>query len=266
MRKHGFTRADLGAWQAKYGMPYIYKEPSAARIAALSEWRKESTALKAWKRFRKAAEAAEDHPEIPALDAKTDSFDNFSLRAWGESRVLIVCEKNGTATALEGWCEKVPSFAYAHRAAIATTYWLPLRRSVEALSAYARQAQAPIAWFGDLDPQAIHSFATLRAGGRDELFASAKKKLRIAYCGLDSAWLDPIDRTERGRTWMTIEMRHVDREYWRLVQRLVPDARALIGRQASELLDSGKKIEVDGLVGQYRETFFRELGRRVAHI
>ena len=43
---------------------------------------------------------------------------------------------------------------------------------------------------------------------------------------------------------MTIEMRHVDREYWRLVQKLVPDARTIIGREASELLDGGKKIEV----------------------
>ncbi|HEY1959582.1 MAG TPA: hypothetical protein VGH28_28425 [Polyangiaceae bacterium] len=265
MRKHGFTRGELRRWQHTYGMPFIYKEPTPSQLAALPAWRDERSRAKAWVRFRKTALAADDNAEVPSLDARSDGYDNYTIRGWGDSRVLLVCEKTATVEVLHSWAGKQPSFTYANRASTATTFWLPLRRSVEVIATCARVARVPLVWFGDLDPQALHWFASVRAGGRDELLASRDSaKLHLAYVGLDSQWLAWLDRTIPQWSWMTIAMRHVDREYWHLVQRLVPDARELIGPRASEMLDGGTKLEVEGLIGAHRAVFLRELRRRLS--
>lgn len=262
MRKHRFTRADLERWKAQYGMPVVYKEPTIEQIEELTTWRRATTLAGAWRRFQKAAEAADAHAEVP--DAQSDRYDNLVLHTWGDSRVTLICEKGATADVLWAWNGKRPSFAYQHRAGVATASWLPLRPTIDAIAGYASSAHIPLMWIGDLDPQALHSFATVRAGGRAELFDAASRKLRVAYLGLDSTWLDWIDQSRLDWAWMTIRMRHVDREYWNLAQRLVPDARALIGARASKFLDEGNKIEVDALLhSKHRAAFLRELGRRL---
>jgi hypothetical protein len=120
-----------------------------------------------------------------------------------------------------------------------------------------------MAFFGDLDPQAIHWFATLRAGGRAELLQTRRHKVSVAYAGLDSTWLGWLERTAGELRSFTITLRPADREYWQVVQRLVPDARTLIGERASDFLDGGSKIEVDGFVIRHRSAFLRELARRL---
>ncbi len=73
-----------------------------------------------------------------------------------------------------------------------------------------------------------------------------------------------LERTARELRTFTIAMRDVDREYWEIVQRLVPDARTLIGRASeAEFLDAGAKLEVDGFVSRHRPAFLRELRRRL---
>ena len=99
--------------------------------------------------------------------------------------------------------------------------------------------------------------------GRDELLRSTRRRLRIAYLGMDSTWLRWVERIAHGLRSFSITMRAVGREYWAVVQRLVPDARTLIGPLASDLLDSGVKLEVDGFVARHRAAFFRELRRRM---
>ena len=129
--------------------------------------------------------------------------------------------------ALDEWKNRKPSFSYTERVSLATMPWVPSRQAVGTIAAHAREAHVPIAFFGDLDPQAIHLFATLRAGGRAELLQSTRRKLDVAYLGMDSQWMDWLERTARELRTFTIAMRHVDREYWEIVQRLVPDARSL---------------------------------------
>jgi len=239
------------------------REPSAAELAALRAWRKQRSRARAWATYRRAAEAL-DYSEVPVCDgAKPDRYERVTIRTWVESRALLVCEKTSVLEALDEWKDpKHPSFSFTERVSLATTPWLPSGRAVGTLAAHAREARVPIAFFGDLDPQAIHWFATLRAGGRAELLESRRRKLDVAYLGMDSTWLDWLERTAHGLLSSTIALRPVDREYWELVQRLVPDARALVGRRACELLDAGAKIEVDGFVMRHRDAFLRELRRR----
>jgi hypothetical protein len=59
---------------------------------------------------------------------------------------------------------------------------------------------------------------------------------------------------------MTIRLKWLDREYWQLVKRLVPDVRRLIGTRAYDLLNGGTKLETDALRGR---PFVEEFGRRL---
>jgi hypothetical protein len=132
--------------------------------------------------------------------------------------------------------------------------------------AHAEALGARLAFFGDLDPQALHSFAALRAGGRRALLRGTGKPLPVTWLGLDSRWLEWICRglnVDDVPVGMTIRLGWLDQEYWQLVKRLVPDVRRLIGARAYNMLDRGTKLEVDALRGR---PFLEELGKRLAGV
>jgi hypothetical protein len=58
--------------------------------------------------------------------------------------------------------------------------WFPPLASqwaARTLHAHAESVGARLAFFGDLDPQALHAFAALRAGGRKALLRGTGKTL-----------------------------------------------------------------------------------------
>lgn len=267
-RKHGFTRADFRRWQATYGMPLIRREPTPTQLAALGSWRRERSRARAWKVFVRAARAVDDNAEIAAFDgSRPDVFERVRLNALATPRALVVCEKHVLMVLLDDMKSlKKPSLSHAKRLSLATIPWLPSRQAVEIVTTYARHARIPIAFFGDLDPQGIHTFAALRAGGREELLRSSRHRVDVRWIGLDAAWFNWCDRNVRELRSVAITMTAVDREYWACLQHVVPDVRQLIGRRASEFLDGGAKIEVDGLMVRHRDAFLREMSRRVGSL
>ncbi len=216
--------------------------------------------------FGRAARAADDYAELAAFDGREpDVFEVVRLRALATPRVLVVCEKLSVMDLLDDMKSlRKPSLAHAKRLSLASVPWLPSRQAVEVVSTYARKANVPVAFFGDLDPQGLHTFAALRAGGREELLRSSRARLRVRWIGLDTTWLGWFDRRFREPRSFTITMTRVDREYWALLQHLVPDARRVIGPRASALMDGGAKVEVDGFMLRHGDAFVREIGRRLA--
>ncbi len=199
VREHGFTRADFRRWQDKFGMPIVYRDPTAAQLAALRSWRTKQSRARAWAAYRKAAEALEDSEVPPCDGAKTDRYERVALRSWvAPSRALLVCEKMYVVEALDEWKDrKRPSFSYAERVSLATIPWLPSRQAVGAIAAHAREAQVPIAFFGDLDPQAAHHVAPHCAGRAEALTITASQtKRRVPRHGLV---MDGVARTNRAR-------------------------------------------------------------------
>jgi len=106
------------------------------------------------------------------------------------------------------------------------------------LAAHAKTLKAPLPFFGNLDPQAVHLLAALRAGGRDALRKRADSGLPIEWVGLDDRWLDFTCRQmgvrDIPRGWQ-IQLTWLDAEYWQLVKRMVPDARRGRGEGAEGL-------------------------------
>jgi hypothetical protein len=268
-RKHGFSVSNFRRWFVKYGRPFIPYEPTDTDRANVRGWRQGKTLEGAWTTYREFAKQSPwaDDAELPNfddVDERPDEFEHLKLKTRPDARVVLVCEKMHVEKLLYEWDgPRRPSVAHATRTALA---WVPPLASswvARTLRDHAHSLGAGLAYFGDLDPQALHSFAALRAGGRKALLRGAAKTLPITWMGLDSRWLDWVCRgfgVKDVPLSMTIRMRWLDQEYWHLVKRLLPDVRHLIGPRAYKMLDGGTKLEADALRGR---PFVEELGRRL---
>lgn len=74
------------------------------------------------------------------------------------------------------------------------------------------------------------------------------------------AWLCREARSDNLPASKTIRLDWLDREYWQLVKRLVPDVRRLIGGRAFRMHDRGFKLEADAMLWW---PFNREFVRRL---
>lgn len=267
-RKHGFSPANFRRWFMRHGKPSIAYEPTRAERARAGRWHEEKTASRCWAVYRGFASDGRwandgDLPEFVDEEERSDEFERLHLRTRPDGRVLLVCEKMEVQSRLDDWKGRRPSVAHATKTALAWFPPLASRWVARTLQSHAASLRAPLAFFGDLDPQALHAFAALRAGGRRALLGGRTRALPVTWLGLDSRWLDwscgALGMTEAPRAWM-IQMNWLDEEYWRLVKRLVPDVRQLVGRRAYNLLESGQKIEVEAVYGL---PFVEELGRRL---
>jgi hypothetical protein len=253
------------------GRAVVRYEPSPRDLRNAAGWRGERTLAAAWRRYRAFATSprwAADC-DLPTYDVGYPDYgyERLMLRARHDARIVLVCEKPVVLEAADAWSSpKRPSVAHATRAALAWIPPLPSAWACKTLRDHAKGLRAPLAFFGDLDPQAIHLFAALRAGGRDAVTKPRAPRGPVRWIGLDEQWLDMACR-QRGvrevpRAW-TIELRWLDREYWELVKRMVPDVHRLVGARGCALLDRGLKVEADALVVWMREAFVRELARRL---
>ncbi len=268
-RKHGFAVSNFRRWFMKFGRPHIPYEPMEADRARAGNWRREQSLTKAWtiyQGFAKNGPWADDAelPNFDDVDERPDEFEQVRLKARPDARVVLVCEKMHVEKRLEEWeGANRPSIAHATKTALA---WLPPLASgwaARLLYSHAESLGARLAFFGDLDPQGLHSFAALRAGGRKALLRGTGKTLPVTWMGLDSQWLEWICRdlgVKDVPVAMTIRLTWLDQEYWQLVKRLVPDVRRLIGARAFNMLDGGTKLEADALRAR---PFIEEFGRRL---
>ena len=273
-RKHGFAPSNFRRWFHKYGRPHIDYEPTAEDRARAAAWRKVKSLRGAWNAFREFARSGpwSDDVDLPPYDADGEPPDQWGapgtwgpwleLRTQAHARVLLICEKMVIQSALTHWPgPRQPSIVHQSRAALAWSLPLASAWIARSVREHARSIDAPIVFFGDLDPSALHSFAALRAGGRDALLKGKGRAVPVTWMGIDGKWLDWAGRvTGKRPPWWTISLKWWEKEYWQLVKRLVPDVRRLIGARGYSLLESGLKLEADALLhGPFAEEFDRRL-------
>jgi translation initiation factor IF-3-like protein len=237
--------------------------------AQAGRWREEKTFAEAWRRYRRFA-SREENAELPVFDLDEESpgeYERLTLQTREDTRTLLVCEKTHVQTLLDTWTESLGSerASVAHRTKPALAWVGPLASTWAALTLkeHAESLRVPLAFFGDLDPQALHAFATLRSGGRDAVRRGKRAAVPIVWLGLDSEWLEWVCQgfgTQDVPVGMTIRLNALDQEYWQMLKHHVPDVVRLVGRRGCAMLDSGVKVEADALRG---EPFLREMERRI---
>jgi hypothetical protein len=275
-RKHRFSPRTYYRWKQQYGSLVVYHEPTAEELRGAASWERERTPASAWRTYRAFASSDrrwENEADLPVfdMDEAVGEFESAYLQTRPDARVVLVCQKMSLLSAVQKWADpRRPSAAHVARAALAWVPPLASRWTCRLLQQHARLLKSPILFLGDLDPQALHAFAALRAGGREELRRGQGQQVPIRWVGLDSRWLAAVckayDVQEPPPSWL-IKLRWLDREYWRLVQHLLPDARSILGSTACALLDGGAKIEVDAFIVADRSGILREiLPRRIVAV
>jgi hypothetical protein len=271
-RSHGFAASNFRRWFARYGRPHFPYEPSQTDRDRARTWRAARTLTEAWNLYRAFAreDPWADDAELPILhdDHEAQNADeSLTLHALSDPRLLVVCEKKSIEELLgNGSGPGRPSMALVQRYALAWYPQLASSWTARVLGSHAKAHGVSLAFVGDLDPQSLHAFAALRAGGRKALLRGGRPRVPLRWAGLDSRWLDWISRAQPSGevpSWLTIRLRWLDQEYWELVKRLVPDVRALIGKRAYELLDGGAKIEVEAPQNLRNVSYTEELARRL---
>jgi hypothetical protein len=237
---------------SKPGKPYVEYEPTADERARAVEWRAERTLRGAWRALRAFAASGGW-----SLDADLPPFDHdehglseqpLTLHTRADARALIVCEKTVVLKALQGGLNRKPSIAHHHRLATACVRSLASSWSARLLRDHARSLGVPILFFGDLDPQTLHAFATLRSGGCDGPGGKARAAVPVQWLGVDGRWLSWAKRQDEGLDWRLMRQNWLHQEYWAFIKRLVPDVRRLIGPAGYSLLERGMKLETDALL------------------
>ena len=270
-REHGFAPSSFRRWIARYGMEHVDYAPTEEERGQASGWRSEASLSAAWRRYHAFCMDPRwsDDSELPVRDDAFPLEDDYGqrvvLRAREDAKVVLIGEKEAVLRPLDDWTEG-PSVV--HRAKVSFASFPPVasRWTARFLKAHAKDVGAPLVFFGDLDPQALHSFAVLRAGGQRELLSGKVRDPALTWMGLDARWLDFVCRHFRTADVperMLMRLGWLDQEYWELVKRLVPDARKLLGARAFALLESGLKVEVDALISFMRTPFIEEFARRL---
>jgi hypothetical protein len=273
-REHGFDPSSFRRWTARYGTYHVDYVPTEEERHRASGWRREASLSAAWRRYRTFCSDPRwlVDAELPAFDeafpAEEDDAEPVTLLAREDAKLLLVCEKTVLLALVDEWVkpERKPSVAHRAKASLASYPLVASRWTARFLKAHAKDVGAPVVFFGDLDPQALHSFAVLRAGGQRELLSGKVCGPNVTWMGLDARWLDfvclQLGTTEVPAHW-TIPLGWLGQEYWELVKRLVPDARKLLGARAFALLEGGVKLEVDALISLTRAAFLEEFSRRL---
>ncbi len=256
-------------------MPHVDYTPTDEERGQASAWRAERTLGTAWRAYRAFCQDPRwaTDSELPVFDEDDNAHEEYEQRVTlhmrADARVVLVCEKGHILDAIDTWRNSErPSVAHAWKASLAWAPSLPSRWTSRILASHAKDVGAPLAYFGDLDPQALHAFAVLRAGSHRALLSGKPKGPTVTWIGLDSGWLEVVCRhfrTDEIPVQMKIRLDWLDQEYWELVKRLVPDVRKLIGARGFALLESGVKLEADALL-HMREAFLDEFGRRVGRL
>ena len=116
--------------------------------------------------------------------------------------------------------------------------------------------RAPVAFIGDLDPPALVQFV--------ETQRMAAPRVRVAYAGIDDAWLELVEVASLARgsrlTPLLIALDPDERALLPKLERAI-DLEALVGPRSAALLRGGHKLEIEGAANPqlYGREHFRRL-------
>lgn len=96
---------------------------------------------------------------------------------------------------------------------------------------------------GDLDPLDLAAFRALQLGD-PFLCSGGRAILPLRYAGIDSAWLERC--LEAGGERCCIALSSFERREWAALRTTWRGVGRIIGRSATELLDRGYKLELEG--------------------
>lgn len=177
----------------------------------------------------------------------------------GHPRFLLYCTKEAL---LQRW---VMDEAFPRGWIALSRYGLPTPEYLNEIRGHMNRHRLPLQFVGDLDPLDLTIFAILRHG--EARLAGRSRRLTVHYLGIDDRWLALCDqRRRRGHSLedALIRMGEIEREHWSTARDVLPDAERLVGPRCFALLESGRKLEIEGVsnVGFYGDDFpARLLGR-----
>ena len=210
-------------------------------------WREAKTPRAAWQAFRRWLLRTRPHDDGDApywQDEHPTTYSSHHQWTGATATRLVLFQK------LHVMNEFLPDGRGGDRAsrwriATATAPFAPRPLDVELIRAHARLIGGKIGFVGDLDPHGLHVFGSLRSGDLERPDIHGRR-LVIDWMGIDGAWLARTPRTSRSLLGRTITMKWIEREYWDIVKRFMPDVRALIGEESFALLERGSKVELEG--------------------
>lgn len=172
-------------------------------------------------------------------------------------RFLLYCTKEGL---LQRW---VIDGVFPASGIALSRYGLPTPQYVDEIRLHVVKYQLPLMFVGDLDPLDLTIFSILR------------QNVTARYLGIDDRWLDLCEAHRRSGDALEsaqLTMGPLEREHWSIAQQLLPDVQRLVGPKCFALLESGKKLEIEGAcnTGLYGREFpslvMRHLQRRSVRV
>src|SRR4051812_11957096 len=199
-----------------------------------------SSASAEWRRFRARASKTPYGAEDACLNASPKPL---SLRIGpGKPRRLLYLTKESF---LRVWSSTMP---FPDDLAVFCQAGLPSRATCNLLAHHVKWAGRPIYFIGDLDPLDLTIFTALRSGGPE--LRSRPSAVPVRYLGINDRWLQLCRKnlrpTIKGLEAITIKMGATEREHFDVMQRVLPALDRLIGPECLAILQSGRKLELEG--------------------
>ena len=218
-------------------------EPHPTYERACRAWRNARTGREAWARFLEWLARARPQSDGDATGWCDKGLGSHHLLTHPAATRLVLFQKHQVMR------EFLPDgrgsdWATRWRIATGTPCFWARPYDVAVVRAHARLVGGPVGLVGDLDPHGLHMLGALRSGSPAAPDLRGKK-LRVDWLGVDDEWLARVRRTSRSLKARLIRMPWVERGYWGIIKRMMPDVRALVGEQSFELLDGGLKAESD---------------------
>jgi hypothetical protein len=128
---------------------------------------------------------------------------------------------------------------------------LPTQEACAYVRAHAAYFHRPLLFVGDLDPADLTTFLTLSIGSPG-LKRPKGYRLRLGYLGIGDAMIDLCLKFlgKKSLDSICMPMTALEKEHFALVGKMIPSLRRIVGRNALELLHSGRKLEIEGAVSR----------------
>lgn len=127
----------------------------------------------------------------------------------------------------------------------------PSRPAASLVARVVKSTGAPLVLLGDLDPGDLTAFAALVSGGLS-LGRASRAPPTVFYGGLDDTLLQLARRhlgPRRFESECLFPMTQAEREHLALLEPLCPPLSSLSGPESARLLDSGRKCELEAILG-----------------
>lgn len=125
---------------------------------------------------------------------------------------------------------------------------IPSAQYLEEIAAHVARLRLPLLFVGDLDPLDLTIFMMIRDALRS---SRTPDRWGAHYGGVDDRWLALGDRYRRQGKRLDAALLHMEsleREHFQWVEELIPELDELVGPRSLEILQSGRKLELEGAV------------------